>query len=914
MQTGDDDTGCHRDPTSDGDVDPLEPPSHSSTSPPSSPSMVPGEAHGGGACAPARDDPVLAPVRSSLSLSDPPLDDEHADDVHDADEEDNNDRTALDRPRRTSALPSSPPKEPLERRPRQPRDPSELDGAIITMDLATLLKLILQIPCSRCLGGTQLADERQPVREGAVWTFEVECTICHHQKSYRNHPGERLYPNFGFGNPRRAQRRRKRRTRQRNEAWKKKSPVEREAAELKAEVQEMIQGSAPRKCSGKGVYPINLRLAAGALLGGLRHSQFRDFGRVTGMDVFSSRTLEELAPRVWAAAEAVAQRELRSRVLKKGWTSFVIAVDGAWSQRRNARHHCLVVLDADNHEPLCIIPLSKWRWGVTRKPDEKEPNKWTYERVVRREGNYDGHSNGMEGHAWGLAAEFLNSVSPGICNQIRTICTDQDVNTAALAKHYFPRAVIRHDAGHFFKNAKKRLDAKGYGTRQPLQGISHRAMKQWNRCRHEALEAAKAERPLPTKNLPYFPSAADLDPNRQALGMSTATDTAAAAAHLRLENLKPSNAPTPVSRLAAKAGQRLQQDEDKALLAAKRKRQQEKKRRNKKAKEKEKRAKEKEKQAKARAKAKAKAKEQKIKNNESDDDDTENESDDDDTENESSDTTEGETDSDESDGDKDEATAPPEEKGMTNLPPMKNHESLDNTQRLAIDHFRIRLRYMYWHYLDSECLPGCPFDHANLGESVKESATAPPGAGSVTNDRGGGALSRNDRDLDAGSAAMDTDDDGTNVTRRSGKGRRIHIADDDSEAETKEHKGEAERGETKHSEERKGRKSPEPRPFSKATSRKNWIPLTDHSAVLTWHQVLRQIDRDCAKVIHPWSTTHVEGFHDLRYALSSSSSFLSSHSSQYHFQDQADSEAERILVQLEWAMLRNSGTFDVSRG
>ena len=59
---------------------------------------------------------LLAPVRSSLSLSDPPLDDEHAGDVHDADEEDNNDRTALDSPRRTSAVPSSPPKEPTVER------------------------------------------------------------------------------------------------------------------------------------------------------------------------------------------------------------------------------------------------------------------------------------------------------------------------------------------------------------------------------------------------------------------------------------------------------------------------------------------------------------------------------------------------------------------------------------------------------------------------------------------------------------------------------------------------------------------------------------------------------------------------------------------------------------------------------
>ena len=91
---------------------------------------------------------------------------------------------------------------------------------------------------------------RHALREAAVWMVEVECKTCHH-------------PN-------------------------------------KAEMLEMTQGSTLGS-AGKGVFPINLRLAAGALLVGLRHSQFRHFGRVTGMDVFSSRTLEELAPRVWAA-------------------------------------------------------------------------------------------------------------------------------------------------------------------------------------------------------------------------------------------------------------------------------------------------------------------------------------------------------------------------------------------------------------------------------------------------------------------------------------------------------------------------------------------------------------------------------------------------------------------------------------
>ena len=258
------------------------------------------------------------------------------------------------------------------------------------------------------------------------------------------------------------------------------------------------------------------------------------------------------------------------------------------------------------------------------------------------------------------------------------------------------------------------------------------------------------------------------------------------------------------------------------------------------------------------------------------------------------------------DGDDREAAEALEEgHGLRELPPQEYDRSVDEKDKLAIGHFRIRLRYMYWHYLSTPCLANCPFDHAKLGQSVTKSKP-PVQASSAEQSDDGGGLSRTEGETatDGESGTVeDTDDDTIGRRRGGGRRRTIQIEEDEADGEVKEHKGEA----TGHAKQKVG--CSEDPPFSKSTSRKSWIPVDDHEAVLVWARVLRQLDRDAFMVIHPFSTTHVEGFHDLRYDLPSRSSTFVRFYTFMVPKDKVDSEAVRILGELERSLLRHGVAF-----
>ena len=194
---------------------------------------------------------------------------------------------------------------------------------------------------------------------------------------------------------------------------------------------------------------------------------------------------------------------------------------------------------------------------------------------------------------------------------------------------------------------------------------------------------------------------------------------------------------------------------------------------------------------------------------------------------------------------------------------------------LAIEHFLYMLSFFYWHYTQNSCARGCPFAHGHCASAV-ELADEVHEAKQQTSAAESGDEQRT-------RVSDEADDEGPAIIRRRRRGplvvdeetaesdheprSSLSLSSDGSDGSTdcgiirglslstvssSDSHGEASRTSSV--------------PWSKSSddSGKKWIPVTDAEATLCLLQCIDQIRIDVAKVIHPYNTCHVEGFHDLR--------------------------------------------------
>jgi hypothetical protein len=262
-----------------------------------------------------------------------------------------------------------------------------------------------------------------------LWRVTGTCPQCKQEFEVANHAAERQEPKITVEDEITLKLRRERRSQRRLKAASNSPPDIRAQREEEAKKQsELDLGHKRHKKPGRGVLSINLLFATSVLLSGLRHSALDDLWRCSGLNIIPSRSLDRYSPLVWAAAVSAAKKIMNRRLMditrKFGKDGLQLAMDGSWSHTRDANHHCFVVLDAVDHKPLVISPLSKPRWGVDGA---------TQQPVLRRPGNYDGfHSNGMEAVAWQKVAEAMDATgSYGLRDQVSLICCDQDALATA---------------------------------------------------------------------------------------------------------------------------------------------------------------------------------------------------------------------------------------------------------------------------------------------------------------------------------------------------------------------------------------------------------------------------------------------------------------------------------------------------
>jgi hypothetical protein len=121
---------------------------------------------------------------------------------------------------------------------------------------------------------------------------------------------------------------------------------------------------------------------------------------------------------VWDAVETVTRRYLAQyikRLCDRG-AAFGVAADGSWNKARNAQQHVLVLL----HNELTVHIICVEKSVMGEGDDGKE--------VVVSQGNYEGHSKGMESAAWDRMAAELDAMDRRFCNLVGAVCVDRDAS------------------------------------------------------------------------------------------------------------------------------------------------------------------------------------------------------------------------------------------------------------------------------------------------------------------------------------------------------------------------------------------------------------------------------------------------------------------------------------------------------
>lgn len=174
----------------------------------------------------------------------------------------------------------------------------------------------------------------------------------------------------------------------------------------------------------------------------------------------SCRIMGQLAKPI----EGLVRRKLDEQwqALQAAGTELIIAVDGAWSQRRNASNHMLTILNGTTHQVLDYQLASKsWPGGSA---DE--------------EGNYTGSSRYME--SWCLLQLLDGKWSAERKNMVKVVVADRDAGTAQIVARHLPDARTFNDPGHIAKNIAKSVERMVMATgRSHLRGSLPARMKRW---------------------------------------------------------------------------------------------------------------------------------------------------------------------------------------------------------------------------------------------------------------------------------------------------------------------------------------------------------------------------------------------------------------------------------------------------
>ena len=195
-----------------------------------------------------------------------------------------------------------------------------------------------------------------------------------------------------------------------------------------------------------GALKVNMRAAMAQAFSGVGSGRARDRVAIGAIATLGASTVECLFKDIWHAVTVVTEAELRRLLLAyPPDAKIILCCDGAWSQRRLARHHCFVMLDIEGR-PVFISPLSKDRWGLG------EDGKAT----CLRRGNYDGSSQGMEAAGWADAKRWFDSVDTTFRAKVVAVCGDQDLALPNHVADCFPGAEVVYDPGQHAKQSERR--------------------------------------------------------------------------------------------------------------------------------------------------------------------------------------------------------------------------------------------------------------------------------------------------------------------------------------------------------------------------------------------------------------------------------------------------------------------------
>ena len=373
----------------------------------------------------------------------------------------------------------------LQDKPKRERDTSR--GRRLSIDQQQWHEQLSMIPCEHCQGKMKLQPGvDSPLRqEGEFHAVLFECSACKRPARRTNGSEERCR---GLRAPESEKKLAVRRGKRRRQEEKDDG---RPRAAGNGRIQQKVRA---------GPLKVNMRAALAEAFSGVGSGRARDRVAIGAISTLGASTCQALFTDIWHAVTVVAESELKKVILSHPATAKVIVcVDGAWSQRREARHHCFVMLDS-NDRPLFIAPLSKDRWGLEKDGQTAK---------LLRRGNYHGSSKPMETAGWEMAKRDFDAIDPSFRNKVVAVCGDQDSSLPRLVADCFPNAEIVYDPGHYAKTIRKALE-QWIPVSNPLTSISGRFMKTITTLQKKAKELADADVPVPTHPpcppLPDIPS------------------------------------------------------------------------------------------------------------------------------------------------------------------------------------------------------------------------------------------------------------------------------------------------------------------------------------------------------------------------------------------------------------------------
>jgi hypothetical protein len=223
---------------------------------------------------------------------------------------------------------------------------------------------------------------------------------------------------------------------------------------------------------GKGFNTTHLHAVAGGLLAGgspevIMAAHNADMP-MSGPRLNKS-TVDRASVHVWRAADkvgrasvAAAAKRTIERCRDYGEPSLVVAIDGAWAQRRQSSYHETVVLDVESRDVVALQVLSQGRVASGSKDFGKRPSKKAEDEgerveIYRFNGNYEGTPKGMEATA---TKTILDQIDPELVEQMSAFVGDEDGSLAKILRGRPDRlkdVEVLCDPGHYCGNLKKRV-------------------------------------------------------------------------------------------------------------------------------------------------------------------------------------------------------------------------------------------------------------------------------------------------------------------------------------------------------------------------------------------------------------------------------------------------------------------------